>query len=154
MYVRADADARTLNSIKHSFSSNSAIRTASHRRGEMAAAFGLILELFVRLRSRWPRHRINRMLHALGKGGILTSGYRRLAILDPDRLVEEAAIDTEVLQAWGRRAQLEEPPRCNQTCPRPSDVGKRVRTEVPRRIVPCPCRARVRVFASAMSGNS
>jgi len=83
----------------------------------------LILELFVRCRSRWPGHRIeemhlpltqehigdatgltgvhvNRVLGDLRKDGILSFCYRRLTILDPDRLVDVAGIDPELLHAW------------------------------------------------------
>lgn len=87
----------------------------------------LILELFVRFRSRWPGHRVedmwlpltqehigdatgltgvhvNRVLGELRKDGILKFSYRRLSILDPDRLVDEAGIDPEVLRLWIQRA--------------------------------------------------
>lgn len=87
----------------------------------------LILELFVRFRSRWPGHRVekmrlpltqehigdatgltgvhvNRVLHNLRQDGVLTFSYRRLSIIDPDRLVDEAAIDPEILRAWVPRS--------------------------------------------------
>lgn len=83
----------------------------------------LLLELFVRYRMRWPGHQIedlhlpltqehigdatgltsvhvNRMLRDLSKKGILEFQYRRLRILDPDRLLELAAVDPYVLQSW------------------------------------------------------
>ncbi|HML90829.1 Crp/Fnr family transcriptional regulator [Methyloceanibacter sp.] len=83
----------------------------------------LLLELFIRSRMRWPGHQIehlnlpltqehigdatgltsvhvNRMLRDLGKRGILEFQYRHLRILDPDRLVELAAVDPYVLQSW------------------------------------------------------
>jgi hypothetical protein len=86
----------------------------------------LILELFIRYRSRWPGHRIeemhlpltqedigdatgltgihvNRVLGDLKTEGILTFSYRRLSILDPDKLVDVAGIDPELLQSWIRR---------------------------------------------------
>jgi len=85
----------------------------------------LLLELFVRGRSRWPGHRIeemhlpltqehigdatgltgvhvNRVLGDLKKRGILKFCYRRLVILDPDKLVDLANIDPELLQSWIR----------------------------------------------------
>jgi len=91
----------------------------------------LILELFVRFRSRWPGHRVeemrlpltqehigdatgltgvhvNRVLGDLRKDGILTFSYRRLSILDPDRLVDEAGIDPEILRAWVRPGVAEQ----------------------------------------------
>lgn len=83
----------------------------------------LILELFIRCRSRWPGHRIeemhlpltqehigdatgltgvhvNRVLGDLKTDGILTFSYRHLSILDPDKLVDVAGIDPELLQSW------------------------------------------------------
>jgi CRP/FNR family transcriptional regulator len=83
----------------------------------------LILELFVRCRAQWPGHRIeamhlpltqehiadatgltgvhvNRVLSSLRKSNILTFSYRRLAILDPDRLVDLAGVEPELLRAW------------------------------------------------------
>lgn len=91
----------------------------------------LILELFVRFRSRWPGHRVeemhlpltqehigdatgltgvhvNRVLGDLRQDGILTFSYRRLSILDPDRLVDVAGIDPEVLRVWLRRGVLQQ----------------------------------------------
>lgn len=85
----------------------------------------LILELFIRYRSQWPGHRIeemhlpltqehvgdatgltgvhvNRVLHDLKQDGILTFSYRRLVILNPDKLVDLADIDTELMQTWIR----------------------------------------------------
>ncbi|MDP1702754.1 MAG: Crp/Fnr family transcriptional regulator [Aestuariivirga sp.] len=86
----------------------------------------LILELFIRYRSRWPGHRIeemhlpltqedigdatgltgihvNRVLGDLKTEGILTFSYRRLSILDPDKLVDVAGTDPELLQSWIRQ---------------------------------------------------
>lgn len=83
----------------------------------------LLLELFVRYRLRWPGHRIedlhlpltqehigdatgltgvhvSRVLHDLRKRGIIQFRYRQLCILDPDRLMELAAVDPYVLQGW------------------------------------------------------
>lgn len=83
----------------------------------------LLLELFVRCRMRWPGHQIenlhlpltqehigdatgltgvhvNRMLSDLRKRGIIQFQYHHLRILDPDRLVELAAVDPHVLQSW------------------------------------------------------
>jgi CRP-like cAMP-binding protein len=83
----------------------------------------LLLELFIRQRMRWPGHQIedlhlpltqehigdatgltgvhvNRMLRNLMKKGIIQFQYRHLRILDPDRLVELAAVDPYVLQSW------------------------------------------------------
>lgn len=83
----------------------------------------LILELFVRSHLRWPGHRIeemrlpltqehigeavglsgvhvNRILANLRKDGILQFSYKRLRILDPDRLLDISTIDPEVLKSW------------------------------------------------------
>lgn len=83
----------------------------------------LILELFVRHRAQWPGHRVeemqlpltqehigdatglsgvhvNRVLSDLRKDGILTFSYRRLSILDPDRLVDLAGTDPALLRSW------------------------------------------------------
>lgn len=91
----------------------------------------LILELFVRYRLQWPGHRIeemhlpltqedigdatgltgihvNRVLGDFKTDGILTFSYRRLSILDPDKLVDVAGIDPELLQSWVRRPTPEQ----------------------------------------------
>lgn len=90
----------------------------------------LILELFVRCRSQWPGHRIeemhlpltqehvgdatgltgvhvNRVLGDLRNDGILKFCYRRLTILDPDRLVDMAGFDPELLLSWIRQGAPE-----------------------------------------------
>lgn len=83
----------------------------------------LLLELFVRSRLRWPGHRgeemylpltqehigdatgltnvhVNRVLRDLQKEGIAECHYRRLRILNPDRLVDVAGIDPHVALSW------------------------------------------------------
>lgn len=83
----------------------------------------LLLELFVRHRMRWPGHRIeemhlpltqehigdatglsgvhvSRVLGDMKKNGILRFSYRRLSILDPDRLLDASGIEPEQLQPW------------------------------------------------------
>lgn len=93
----------------------------------------LMLELFVRRRSQWPGHRIeemhlpltqehigdatgltgvhvNRVLADLKKDGILTFSYRRLVILDPDRLVDVAEADPELVQSWIQYGAIEQEP--------------------------------------------
>lgn len=83
----------------------------------------LLLELFIRSRMRWPGHRIeemhlpltqedigdatgltgvhvNRMLRDLRREGIVEFHYRRLRILNPDRLVDVAEIDPHVALSW------------------------------------------------------
>lgn len=94
----------------------------------------LLLELFVRCRSRWPGHRIeemylpltqehigdatgltgvhvNRVLADLKKDGILKFCYRRLSILDPDKLVDVAGVNPELLYSWiGQGTPDHDPP--------------------------------------------
>jgi CRP-like cAMP-binding protein len=85
----------------------------------------LIIELFIRCRLYWPGHRIeemrlpltqehigdamglsavhvSRVLSDLNNEGILRYRYRRLSILDPDRLMEIACIDPELIRLWIR----------------------------------------------------
>jgi hypothetical protein len=100
--------------------------TSIGRRSARERVAQLILELFIRYRLQWPGHRIeemhlpltqedigdatgltgihvNRVLGDFKTDGILTFSYRRLSILDPDKLVDVAAIDPELLQSWIRR---------------------------------------------------
>lgn len=100
----------------------------------------LILELFIRCRSQWPGHRIeemhlpltqehigdatgltgvhvNRVLGDLSKDGILKFSYRRLTILDPDRLVDLSGIDPELLRSWIRRQPPEQSARAAAPAP-------------------------------------
>ena len=83
----------------------------------------LLLELFIRCRMRWPGQRIeemrlpltqehigdatgltgvhvNRVLRDLRSDGILEFHYRRLRILDPDKLVDVAGIDPHIAVSW------------------------------------------------------
>ena len=83
----------------------------------------LLLELFIRSRMRWPGHRteemhlpltqehigdatgltgvhVNRVLRDLRKDGILEFHYRRLRILNPDKLVDVAGIEPHVALSW------------------------------------------------------
>lgn len=83
----------------------------------------LLLELFVRYRAQWPGHRItdmhlpltqehvgdatgltfvhvNRVLRDLRKEGIVEFHYRRLRILDPDKLVDVAGVDPHLAFSW------------------------------------------------------
>jgi CRP-like cAMP-binding protein len=86
----------------------------------------LILELYVRYRSQWPGARVeemhlpltqehigdatgltsihvNRVLRELREDGILEFHYRRLSVLDPDKLMDVAGVDRQVMQSWIRR---------------------------------------------------
>jgi CRP/FNR family transcriptional regulator len=83
----------------------------------------LLLELFLRSRMRWPGNyleemylpltqedigdatgltgvHVNRVLRDFYKEGILGFQYRRLRILNPDKLVDVAGIDPQVATAW------------------------------------------------------
>lgn len=83
----------------------------------------LLLELFIRSRLRWPGHRseemylpltqehigdatgltgvhVNRVLRDLRKERIAEFHYRRLRILNPDKLVDVAGIDPNVVLSW------------------------------------------------------
>lgn len=83
----------------------------------------LLLELFIRSRLRWPGHRseemylpltqehigdatgltgvhVNRVLRDLCKEGIAEFHYRRLRIVNPDKLVDVAGIDPHTALSW------------------------------------------------------
>ena len=85
----------------------------------------LLLELFLRFRAQWPGSRIeemnlpltqehigdatgltfvhvNRVLRDLRQDGIVEFHYRRLRILDPDKLVDVAGIDPQLAMSWIR----------------------------------------------------
>jgi CRP-like cAMP-binding protein len=86
-----------------------------------------LLELFVRYRMQWPGHRIeemnipltqeqigdangltgvhvNRILRGLRREGIVEFHYRRLRVLNPDKLVDVADINPGAISSWtGRR---------------------------------------------------
>lgn len=93
------------------------------RRSARERVAHLLLELFMRSRMRWPGHRseamhlplthedigdatglsgvhVNRVLQDLRKRGILEFHYRRLRILDPDKLVDVAAIEPNIAMSW------------------------------------------------------
>lgn len=86
----------------------------------------LLLELFVRYRLQWPGTRqeemqlpltqehigdatgltgvhVNRVLHQLRDRGVVEFHYRKLNILDPDKLVDVAGVDPQVIRAWIRK---------------------------------------------------
>lgn len=97
--------------------------TSIGRRSARERVAHLLLELFVRYRAQWPGHRIeemclpltqeqigdatgltfvhvNRVLRVLRKERIAEFHYRRLRILDPDKLIEIAGIDPQIAMAW------------------------------------------------------
>lgn len=83
----------------------------------------LVLELFIRCRAQWPGQRIeemhlpltqehigdatgltsvhvNRVLRDLRQQGVVEFHYRRLSILNPDKLIEAAEIDPHLMMNW------------------------------------------------------
>ena len=97
--------------------------TSVGRRSARGRVAHLLLELFVRYRAQWPGNRIeemrlpltqehigdatgltfvhvNRVLRDLRQDGILEFHYRRLRILDPDKLIDGAGIDPELTMSW------------------------------------------------------
>lgn len=100
--------------------------TSIGRRSARERVAHLLLELFTRYRAQWPGNRIeemplpltqeqigdatgltsvhvNRVLSGLRKERIVEFHYRRLRILDPDRLIEVAGIEPEIATAWLER---------------------------------------------------
>ncbi|MBL8579671.1 MAG: Crp/Fnr family transcriptional regulator [Mesorhizobium sp.] len=100
--------------------------TSIGRRSARERVAHLLLELFTRYRAQWPGNRseemvlpltqeqigdatgltfvhVNRVLSALRKEGIVQFHYRRLRILDPDRLIEVAGVDPEIAMSWLER---------------------------------------------------
>jgi CRP-like cAMP-binding protein len=93
------------------------------RRSARERVARLVLELFVRCHTRWPSDRteeynlpvtqehigdatgltfvhVNRVLRELRREGIMEFCYRRLRILDPDRLIDVAGIDPHIAMSW------------------------------------------------------
>lgn len=93
------------------------------RRSARERVAHLLLELFIRYRAQWPGNRIeemdlpltqgqigdatgltlvhvNRVLRVLRRERILEFHYRRLRILDPDKLIEVTGIDPQIATAW------------------------------------------------------
>ena len=89
-----------------------------------------LLEIFVRSRMQWPAHHaeemqlpltqehiggatgltgvhVNRILRSLRTDGVLEFHYRRLRILNPDKLVDEARIDPQTIFSWTGRSHLD-----------------------------------------------
>lgn len=87
----------------------------------------LILELYIRYRAQWPSHRadkmhlpltqehvadatgltnvhVNRVLRDLWGQGVLEFHYRRLRVLNPDKLAEIAEVDPHFAVQWIRKA--------------------------------------------------
>ena len=93
------------------------------RRSARERVARLLLELFARYRMQWPGHRVgemhlpltqehigdatgltgvhvNRVLGSLRKDGIVGFHYRRLRILNPDKLFDVAGIDPQTIFSW------------------------------------------------------
>jgi CRP-like cAMP-binding protein len=104
--------------------------TSVGRRSARERVAHLLLELFIRYRAQWPGSRIeemhlpltqehigdatgltfvhvNRVLRDLRREGIVEFHYRRLRILDPDRLIDVAGIDPQLAMSWIRRRPSE-----------------------------------------------
>lgn len=100
--------------------------TSIGRRSARERVAHLLLELFTRYRAQWPGNHIeemalpltqeqigdatgltfvhvNRVLSAMRKDGIVQFHYRRLRILNPDRLIEIAGVDPETVVGWLER---------------------------------------------------
>ena len=102
----------------------------------------LILELFIRYRTQWPGHRpdemhlpltqehigdaagltavhVNRVLRNLREEGVLEFHYRRLRVLNPDRLVEIAEVDPHLAIQWMHQLARPDnlPPRASKPAP-------------------------------------
>lgn len=100
------------------------------RRSARQRVARLLLELFVRYRLQWPSHspdemrlpltqehiadatgltsvHVNRILAGLRHEGIIEFHYRRLRILNPDKLVDVAGVNPLDIFSWDRRSHPE-----------------------------------------------
>ena len=97
--------------------------TSIGRRSARERIARLLLELFIRCRAQWPGSRIeemllpltqehigdatgltfvhvSRVLRDLRQDGIVEFHYRRLRILNPDKLIDVAGIDPQLAMSW------------------------------------------------------
>jgi CRP-like cAMP-binding protein len=98
------------------------LSSVGRRTGRQRVAH-LLLELFVRCRMQWPGHHgeemhlpltqehigdttgltgvhVNRVLRDLRRERIVEFHYRRLRVLDPDKLVDAAGVDPQLMFSW------------------------------------------------------
>jgi len=108
------------------------------RRSARERVAHLLLELFLRTRLRWPGHRseemhlpltqehigdatgltgvhVNRVLRDLRREGIAEFHYRRLRILNPDKLVDVAGIDPHIALSWINQTRSSRIPKVHST---------------------------------------
>jgi len=108
------------------------------RRSARERVAHLLLELFLRSRLRWPGHRseemqlpltqehigdatgltgvhVNRVLRDLRREGIAEFHYRKLRILNPDKLVDVAGIDPHVALSWINQTGSQPIPQLHST---------------------------------------
>jgi CRP-like cAMP-binding protein len=119
----------------------------------------LLLELFIRCRMQWPGHRIeemqlpltqehigdatgltgihvNRVLRDLRNDRILEFHYRRLRILDPDKLIDVAGVDPHVALSWIRNEVSGAPAAHHQRAQDGVTASRMTRGRRPRPPVP------------------
>lgn len=125
-HVEPEIGMRLARSLAHDCSLAFDRLTSIGRRSARGRVAHLLLELFTRYRAQWPGNpseemvlpltqeqigdatgltfvHVNRVLGTLRKEGIVQFHYRRLRILDPDRLMEVAGVNPEVATSWLER---------------------------------------------------
>lgn len=125
-HAEPEISMRLARSLAHDCSLAFDRMTSIGRRSARERVAHLLLELFTRYRAQWPGNRIeemtlpitqehigdatgltfvhvNRVLSTLRKERIVHFHYRRLRILDPDRLIEVAGVDPEMAATWLER---------------------------------------------------
>lgn len=118
-----DISIRLARSLAHDCSLAFDRMTSIGRRSARERVAHLLLELFTRYRAQWPGNRteemtlpltqedigdatgltfvhVNRVLSTLRKERIVHFHYRKLRILDPDRLIEVSGVDPEMAATW------------------------------------------------------
>lgn len=113
----------------------------------------LLLELYIRSRADWPGQRseelrlpltqehigdatgltsvhVNRVLGELRDEGVIDFHYRRLRVLNPDRLIEVAEVDPSLAMMWIRKVDklcTAQPKQAEQPASRPAGKAESVR---------------------------